>query len=370
MPHLLLVMALGLLMQMPAAPRPLSFSDGHWDLRDAAIVKEGGRDVLQIGTGDAFRRDVLLEDGTIECDVFVTDRRSFVYVYFRAASDEEREEVYLRPHKSGLPDAIQYAPVWQGRSAWQLYHGPGATAAPLFRQGEWARLRIVLQGRRAAVFLDDMSKPVLLGPSLAHDPRAGFIGVGGFLPANVPGSGPIAKFANVTVQPGHVPFDFEAALTALPAAPPAAVTSGIVRDWLVSSAFPVPADASVLPPASVTGAFTRVEAEASGLVPLHKHIAMPSAGAAAAVAKVTIHADAAGTYVFDLGYSDVATVFVNGRPVFQGDQRYSFDRPRREGLIGFDNARLYLPLAAGDNEIAVLVSDYFGGWGVMGRVNK
>lgn len=366
MPLLTLVVALALLTQTPAPPRPLPFTDGGWALEDtAAVVKEDGRDVLQTETGTAFRRDVQLEDGTIDCDVYVTDRRSFVYVYFRAASDEEREEVYLRPHKSGLPDAMQYAPVWQGRSAWQLYHGPGATAAPAFRRGEWARLRIVLQGRRAAVFLDDMTKPVLLVPALARDPRAGYVGLGGFLPANVPGSGPIAKFANVRVQPGHVPFDFDAAVKALPAAKPA--PAGIVRHWSVSSAFAVPADARVLPPASVTGAFTRIEAEPSGLVPLHKHIAMPSAGAAAAVAKITIHADAAGTYAFDLGYSDVATVFVNGRPVFQGDQRYSFDNPRREGLIGFDNARLYLPLAAGDNEVAVLVSDYFGGWGVMGR---
>jgi hypothetical protein len=53
--------------------------------------------------------------------------------------------------------------------------------------------------------------------------------------------------------------------------------------------------------------------------------------------------------------------------VFRGDASYSFDTPRREGLIGFDQARLYLPLVAGDNEVAVLVSDVFGGWGLMGR---
>jgi hypothetical protein len=60
-------------------------------------------------------------------------------------------------------------------------------------------------------------------------------------------------------------------------------------------------------------------------------------------------------------------VFVNGRPVFKGDASYTFDLPRREGLIGFDQARLYVPLNAGDNEVAVLVSDSFGGWGLMAR---
>jgi hypothetical protein len=89
---------------------------------------------------------------------------------------------------------------------------------------------------------------------------------------------------------------------------------------------------------------------------------------AAAVARIRVRAARAGTYAFDLGFSDVAIVFVNGRPLFQGNQSYSFDRPRREGLIGFDQARLYLPLAAGDNDVAVVVSDSFGGWGLMGRL--
>ena len=48
-------------------------------------------------------------------------------------------------------------------------------------------------------------------------------------------------------------------------------------------------------------------------------------------------------------------MFVNGRPLFYGDQSYRFDAPRREGLIGFDQARVYLPLDAGLNELAVLV---------------
>ena len=365
----MLLTAVGFVTQTPAAPRALRFSDPAWQLvgDKTAIAHENGRDILQIETGFGFRRDISLEDGTIECDVQVTDRRSFVYVHFRSVSDGEREEIYVRPHKSGLPDAIQYAPVWQEKSAWQLYHGPGATAAPSFRHGQWARLRIVLQGRRAAVFLEDMQTPVLLVPRLVREPQAGSIAVGGFLPANVPGSGPIAQFANVTVQPGHVPFDFETALRPATTAKPIAVDPGIVRAWSISRAFAVPSDMNVLPPAAVTGEFSSVDADAGGLVPLHRHVKVPATGATAAVARVTIRAEAAGLYAFEMGYSDVATVFLNGRPLFQGDQRYSFDTPRREGLIGFDQARLYLALQTGDNELAVLLTDSFGGWGLMGR---
>jgi hypothetical protein len=41
---------------------------------------------------------------------------------------------------------------------------------------------------------------------------------------------------------------------------------------------------------------------------------------------------------------------------------------RREGLVGFDQAQVYLPLRAGDNVLSVVVSDSFGGWAVMGRL--
>lgn len=358
-----LLVPMSLLLQ-DAQARALPFPSG-WDLTGTArIVQADGRDVLEMETGFGFRRDVSLQDGTIEFDVQVTDRRSFVYVYFRAGADGEREEFYLRPHKSQLPDAVQYAPVWQGRSAWQLYHGPGGTAAAGFNAGAWTRIRVVAEGASAAIFIGDMAQPALVVPRLAREPRAGYIALGGFLPGGVPGSGPIARFANVTVAPGHVPFDFtqaRAAADAVPARP------GVVRRWRVSQAFSPPAAAAIATLPEVATA-TVVEADADGLVPLHRDVRMPEgANAATLVARFTVSAAETGSYAFDLGFSDVATVFVNGTPVFTGDARYSFDRPRREGLIGFDQARLYLPLTAGDNDVAVLLSDYFGGWGIMGR---
>ena len=358
----MLLTACALLLQSPSQPLP--FAEPGWDLRGEAtsIARHDGRDVLQVETGFGFRRDVRLEDGTIDFDVQLTDRRSFVYVYFRAESDTEREEFYLRPHKSNLPDALQYAPVWQGRSAWQLYHGPGGTAAAPFEAGAWTHVRVVVEGRSAAIFIEDMTSPAMVVPRLAREPRAGYIALGGFLPRDVPGSGPIARFANVAVTPGHVPFDFTQARVDAAAVKS---ESGVIQRWSVSEAISAPTgDATTLPAA--TG-FRTIEAEPSGLVPLHRHITVAAGAPAAAIARVTIQAPEAGTYAFDLGFSDIATVFVNGAPVFRGDASYSFDRPRREGLIGFDQARLYLPLKAGDNELAIVVSDSFGGWGLMGR---
>ena len=88
---------------------------------------------------------------------------------------------------------------------------------------------------------------------------------------------------------------------------------------------------------------------------------------AAALARVRVRADTAGLRRLDLGFSDVATVFLNGRPLFRCDAHYSYDNPRQEGLIHYGQATVFLPLEKGDNDLAVLVSDDFGGWGLMGR---
>jgi hypothetical protein len=244
----------------------------------------------------------------------------------------------------------------------------------------WTRVRLVLSGRQAALYVGDQAKPALVVPRLAREPRAGYIAVRGFLPPGDERDEPIARFANVTVRPGTV--------DGLPPAPAPAATlvTGVVRSWAVSRSFLVPAEpgasltgdgaGAALPGSDVTGTYSRVDAEPGGLVELHRHVKLPETGSGAAagprprsavVARVKVSAPRQGLHAFDLGFSDEATVFLNGRPLFRADQSYSFDAPRREGLVGYDQARLWLPLEAGDNELAVLVSDGFGGWAVMGR---
>lgn len=351
--------------------------DARWTLAGerTRITRDGGLDVLQVESGFAHRREIRLRDGVIDFDVRLTERRSFVYVYFRVQDDGEREEFYLRPHKSSLPDAVQYAPVWQNRSAWQLHHGPGGTAAVPFDSSRWTHVRVVVQGRSAALFVDDMKTPALLVPRLAREPQAGSVSLGGFLPADVPGEGPIATFANVQIRPGVVPFDLTAAVAAASVASAINLAStggtSVVTAWAVSRAYvPEPSDElPAVPPAALTGEFRRLATEPAGLLPLHRDVKVPEGSrVSAAVARIMLTAAAPRVVAFDLGFSDTATVVLNGVPIFTGDASYSFDRPRREGLIGFDQARLYLPLRAGDNDLSVIVADSFGGWGLMGRL--
>lgn len=366
-PVLALAFALAALPASSASPPgTIPLSDGRWELKGEGVVVETveGRETIRIpARGWAYRRDVALQDGTVELDVRVTRRRSFVYLAFRMADDREYEEVYLRPHKSDLPDAVQYAPVYQGQSAWQLHHGPGGTAAATIPAGAWTRVRLVVQGTRAALYVGDLAKPALFVPRLAREPRAGFLALRSFQPPDVKGEEPAARFANVSVRPGV----FAADLSALPVPEAPSPGPGVVKAWAVTKALPA-APTEGLPTLPALQGLATVEADPGGLVPLHRHVTVPAgARETAAAARVVVRAASAGVRAFDLGWSDRAVVFLNGEPLFAGEASYSFDRPRREGLVGFDQGRLFLPLKAGDNELVVVVSDGFGGMGLMGR---
>ncbi len=86
-----------------------------------------------------------------------------------------------------------------------------------------------------------------------------------------------------------------------------------------------------------------------------------------ALVRVFVDASRAGTRRLDFGFSDFVTVFLNGRALFSGDNSYSFDAPRRLGLISIDQGTVYLPLNSGRNELVFAVSEVFGGWGLMAR---
>ena len=85
-----------------AEAQPLPLTDGGWELKGPSVKLEryDGRDVLSVENGFAYRRDVRLQDGSVDFDVQLTRRRSFVYLMVRMADDREYEDFYLRPHKS------------------------------------------------------------------------------------------------------------------------------------------------------------------------------------------------------------------------------------------------------------------------------
>lgn len=348
-----------------AETRALDFKDPAWQLKgDARVETVDGRPALVLGSGFAYRRDVQLGDGTIELEMRVTGDRSFAYVLFRMQTDQDYEELYFRPHKSRLPDAIQYGPVYQGLTNWKLYHGPGATGFAAFPARAWIHVRLVLRGEQAAVFVGDVREPQLVVPRLARGAAAGYLALRSFLPPDEKVEAPPVAFRNVVVTP-DVGHDFAGIK------PPAPPVRGIVTEWRLSPAF-APGEGPVrsLPAAlAPRAAWKPAAAEPDGLVVIGKQAPLPAAARDVAVAAgLTLHAARAGVRRLDLGFSDTASVFLNGQILYSGDFRYSQNFPRQEGLITLDQASLYLPLREGDNDLVVVVRQVFGGWGVIGRI--
>lgn len=348
------------------ALQAVSLDDPAWTYSPAAasrVTDHLGRRSLVIGSGRALRPDIRFTDGTVEFDLAVTGGRAFAYIQFRMTSDTAYEEVYFRPHKNGLPDAVQYSPVHQGISAWQFHHGPGGTAPAEFERGGWTHVRIEVRGPSLAVFVGNVSTPQLVVPRLARAPAEGYIALRNFLPAGVDPRH-ATGFANLVVRPGVVSWDFSSLAPAPPAAP------GTILRWEVIEAFaPDSGPVRVLPARQMGGDWRSVTADGRGLVSFAEHLSIPDGIRRwATLARLRLTSSTAKTVRFALGFSDEVTVFLNGRPIMSGDQRYSFDNPRQEGVIGFHQATVYLPLRAGENQLILAVSDGFGGWGVMGRL--
>jgi hypothetical protein len=85
----------------------------RWELQQGAKVAEYlGRKCLAIDGGAAVLKDFEMRDGVLDVDVATAAKRGFFGFDVRIDKDGANyEEIYLRQHKSGLPDAMQYTPV-------------------------------------------------------------------------------------------------------------------------------------------------------------------------------------------------------------------------------------------------------------------
>ena len=133
-----------------------------------------GRKCLLLDGGAAILKDLEMRDGVVDVDVATPAKRGFFGVQFRVANDGANAEwVYLRQHKSGLPDAMQYTPVLNTGANWQIYNGPGFTGAVDIPKDVWFHLRLEVTGAQAKLYVKDMDKPALVMDDLKSGVQKG-----------------------------------------------------------------------------------------------------------------------------------------------------------------------------------------------------
>jgi len=136
----------------------------RWDLQGQAKATEyQGRKCLFLDGAAAVLKDLEMRDGVVDVDVATPASRGFFGLQFRVADDGATAEwVYLRQHKSGLPDAMQYTPVLNTGANWQIYNGPGFTGPVDIPKDVWFHLRLEVVGAQAKLYVKDMDKPALV----------------------------------------------------------------------------------------------------------------------------------------------------------------------------------------------------------------
>ena len=356
------------------APQPLSVpaDSPRWDLEGEARVAEyQGRKCLLLDGGAAVLKDFEMRDGVLDVDVATPASRGFFGFDFRIDDKGKNyEEVYLRQHKSGLPDAMQYTPVLNTGRNWQLFNGPGFTGAVDIPKDVWFHLRLEVTGAQAKLYVKDMEKPALVMDDLKSGIQKGQVAL--------------------YVLTGATYFsNFEVHTT--PDAPwerrPPAMLQGTLTQWSISPAYDALArnlERSLLPAESAAIQWQEVEAEPPGFVVLYRYREAPhprvtfatdfsrrlepQPGMKVLYARTSIHSDHDQVKKLYIGYSDDVSVFLNGQILFRGRSAQNFRDPGFLGIVNAENDAVYLPLKKGGNELMLAVSELGGGWGFICRL--
>jgi glyoxylase-like metal-dependent hydrolase (beta-lactamase superfamily II) len=338
----------------------VSFDDERWQIEalESERLSYLGQDALKILGGSALFTDLDIKNGIVEFDIAVNGERGFAGLMFRVEDANNYEHFYIRPHQSGKPDANQYTPVFNGVSAWQLYHGPEYAAPTPYRNDDWMHVKIVYADTRADVYVDS-EKPVLRVNDLKRELSGGFIGL------NAANFSP-AHFANVKIAKLADAYVLPARLSVVDDAPAGRVTS-----WSVSDTFDREELQGVMSLSNEIRnslLWSRADAEPSGITNLAS-VPMQAASKNTRFARLILSSERSQSKLLKIGFSDSARVFVNGELRYAGDNTYQSRDYRYLGTIGlFDS--VVLPLHAGENEILIAVTEAFGGWGVMAELES
>ena len=342
----------------------------RWELDgDAHPADFLGRRCLLTTGGGGTVKDLEMRDGVVDVDVATSAVRGFFGIQFRT-DDRNGEWIYLRPHKSGLPDAMQYTPVLNTGLNWQLYSGPGFTGAVDIPRNTWLHLRLVVTGAQATLYVKDMEKPALVMTDLKSGREKGQVAL-----AVLTGETCFAGF-EVRTTP-DAPWERHP-----PPMPPDTLTRWSLSDSLDAAERDLERPLTAAEVKAMR--WQDVEAEAPGLVAINRYRdsphprvtfqsdfstrLQPQPGTRVAYARTRIDSDRDAVRKLQLGYSDEVSVFLNGKILFRGRSAQSFRDPGFLGIVDPEDDAVYLPLRKGANELVLAVSELGGGWGFVCRL--
>ena len=344
----------------------------RWELQgQAKAVEYQGRKSILLNGGAAVLKDFQMRDGVIEADVATPAKRGFFGFDFRIDSEGKNfEEVYLRQHKSGLPDAMQYTPVLNTGRNWQIYNGPGFTGAVDIPKDVWFHLRLEVSGAQAKLYVKDMGTPALVMSDLKSGVQKGQIALFDLIGETY--------FSNVEVRAmTDAPWERH-----LPPMAPDTITN-----WAISPSYDGLSrdlEKPLGPAESSSIQWQDVQAEPPGFVVLYRYREAPhpmvtfqgdfskrlepQPGMKVLYARTAIESERDQVKKLEIGYSDDVSVFLNGSILYRGRSAQGFRDPGFLGIVNPENDAVYLPPKKGRNELVLAISELGGGWGFICRL--
>lgn len=338
-------------------------AEQEWKIRSAGVEKLGSdkNTVYRFERGylDGTHSD--FKNGIIEFELKPTHERAFFYVYFRKQSLTESEEVYIRTHKSNAPDTIQYSPLYQGKSAWQLYHGINGTASATLPINEWVKVKLQVIGNKLSMWVGNNPEPNIKDMKLTRSDKAGSISFRSFIPRGSAAKH-TAMMRNISVQ--HLPNNDTVIKN------DTVLDPSIISEYKVSPAFDVLAKSSrEIPQEVLSQEWNTVATNAQGVLELLKHRTIPNGTRTWAVAAdIILDAKRATLCQVDIGFSDAISLLLNGKPALFLDASYRYNANRQEGVMHAKQASVFLDLKAGKSTLRAIVADSFGGWGLQAQL--
>ena len=328
----------------------------HWTINARSHVFEyfKGKDAIYLQNGFASLKDSTFLNGTIEFDIYLTERQSFPGIRFRAIDAANMESFYFKPHLSGKADCNQASPVINGVTPWQLYFGPSYSFAYDYQFDDWTHVKLVVNGGRAQIYLDYAEKPHMSW-ALVHVPTTGAIAFGGgFAPMH---------YANFKIDKhAHDIVDFNV-VERQPIA-------GLVPEWQISDKFE---EDLLKDPNQLAGVIQsrswgeKIKVEEGTAANIARQAMLNDGTSGNTVfAKITIESDSRQVKLFEFGYSDRVVAIFNGQPTYKGTNKWRSRDYRYLGTVGLFDA-VYLDLKKGENTLLLAVSEDFGGWLVTGK---
>jgi DNA-binding beta-propeller fold protein YncE len=351
---LFVAMSLLIFTSLFAQEETLDFESDKWILRGSKVVTHLDQKSLQ---GSAFLKGVEFQNGVIEVDIAFEGSRAFGGIVFRMKMSGDYEQFYIRPHKSRFPDALQYTPVTKGLSSWQLYSGDGFTAVAEIPYNQWIHVKLEVSGTQARVYLDNAEKPALIVHDLKHGLSKGTIGL------IAPNTG-LIHFANFRYREDND----------LVFAPPPEISPppGMITEWEISQSFKIAQinrelapDQQDLPEIE----WKKIKSDPIGLVDVARHIMKVGQSPDCVLARTTIPSEEPELKKLTFGYSDEVSIFLNGKIMFRGNSEFRKRDPLFQGIVGLNDS-VFLPLKEGPNELLLIVTETFGGWGFMCQLSS